>query len=95
MSAGIDYKSLYEEKSKAFDALQLTVISLQHQLTQLQKMIFGSRHERFVADSNPSQLSLDITAEPEAACSVVDTKKISYTRTKLKAETAPFLIRVA
>lgn len=88
MSAGIDYKSLYEEKSKAFDALQLTVISLQHQLAQLQKMIFGSRHERFVADSNPSQLSLDITAEPVAACSVADTKKISYTRTKLKVETA-------
>ena len=41
MSTAIDYKTLYEQKAAAYDALQLTVTSLQQQLAQLQKMIFG------------------------------------------------------
>jgi len=89
MSAEIDYKSLYEQKSQAYESLQLTVIGLQQQLAQLQKMIFGSRHERFVANDNPSQLSLNITAEPVAACDVINTQRISYTRTKVAVEEKP------
>jgi len=86
-AASIDYKSLYEEKSRAYDALQITVAGLQQQLVQLQKMIFGSRHERFVpSEINPSQLSLGIQAEAIASCSVVDAKKISYTRTNILVE---------
>ena len=92
----IDY-SVYEQvlaennalkKSQA--ELQLTIVSLQHQLAQLQKMIFGSRHERFVpVDENTSQLSLDIKAEAVAACSIVDAKRISYTRTNQLVEPKP------
>lgn len=50
--ANIDYKSLYEQN-------QLRIIALEQQLAQLQKMIFGSRQERFVPDNNPAQLSLE------------------------------------
>ena len=86
----IDYKALYEQKSEAYDALQITVTSLQHQLSQLQKMIFGTKHERFVPTGiNPSQLLLNIQAEPVAACSVVEAKKISYTKTKTSVENTP------
>ena len=71
----IDYKSLYEQS-------QLSIASLQHELNQLKKIIFGSKHERFIpANHNPSQLSLDIQAAAVAQCSIVDTKKISYTKT--------------
>jgi hypothetical protein len=46
-----DYKTLYGQS-------QLRIIALEQQLQQLQKMIFGSRHERFVpATSNDPQLS--------------------------------------
>ena len=56
-AAAADYKSLYEQS-------QLRIVALEQQLQQLQKMIFGSRHERFVPSStNDPQLSLDIKAD--------------------------------
>lgn len=55
-------------------------------------MIFGSRHERFVpADANTSQLSLDIQAESTATSSVVDAKKITYTKTTVATESKPMV----
>lgn len=80
-----DYKSLYE-------AAQLRIIALEQQLSQLQKMIFGSKHERFVpSDVPPAQLSLDIQAESIATCSVKDAKKITYTRTNVSVEQKPLV----
>jgi hypothetical protein len=70
------------------------VAGLQQQLSQLQKMIFGSKYERFVpSDVNPAQLSLGIQAEATASCSVVDAKKIFYTRTHLSVEQKRWHIR--
>ena len=86
----IDYKTLYEQKSQAYDALQIRVAGLQQQLAQLQKMIFGSKHERFIPSNlNTSQLSLDIQADAVAGCSVVDAKKISYVKTATTVEQKP------
>jgi transposase len=101
-TASIDYKSLYEasqleiiqlkDQLQKFAALQLQTIGLQQQLSQLQKMIFGSRHERFVpAEVNTAQLSLDIQAEATATCSVVEAKKISYVRTNVSVEDKPLI----
>ncbi len=85
-----DYKNLYEQKSQAFDALQLTVIELQQQLDQLKKMIFGSRHERFIpSDANSPRLSLNIQAEAVADCNVVQAKKITYVRNDVAVERKP------
>ena len=84
-ATGKDYKILYEQA-------QFEILQLRQQLQQLQKMIFGSRHERFVAaDLNTSQLSLDIQAETIASCSVVDAKKISYVKNQLAVEQKPLL----
>ena len=89
-AASIDYKSLYEQQLQANNQLQISVAALQQQLSQLQKMIFGSRQERFVpTEANSPQLSLDIQAEATATCSVVDAKKITYTRTTLATEQKP------
>lgn len=70
-----DYKGLYEDLQVKYDALQ-------HELNNLKRMIFGSKHERFVpATTHPAQTSLDLNAEQVATCSVTDAKKIIYTRT--------------
>jgi hypothetical protein len=46
-----------------------------HELQQLKKLIFGSKHERFIPENNnPSQLSLNIEARVVAACSITDAK---------------------
>ncbi|CDH45975.1 IS66 family transposase [Candidatus Contendibacter odensensis] len=84
-NVSIDYKSLYEQS-----LLRLT--ALEQQLQQLQKMIFGSRHERFIpSDINPSQLSLNIKAEPVAAVNLSAAKKITYVRTGTSIEQKPLV----
>jgi transposase len=84
-TVSIDYKRLYEQA-------QLRLTALEQQLQQLQKMIFGSRHERFVpADINPSQLSLNIQAGQVAAVRVSDAKKITYVRTGTSIEQKPLV----
>jgi transposase len=78
-----DYKEMYEQS-------QVRIIALEQQLRQLQKMIFGSRHERFVPqDQNHPQLSLDISSEPIASTSITGAQKISYVRHKVSVESKP------
>ena len=80
-----DYKALYEE-------LQLRYDNLSQQLAQLQKMVFGSKHERFVPtnDNNPSpQLSLELDADTIATCKITDVKKLTVTRTSTKITPHP------
>jgi transposase len=85
-----DYKALYEQAQLLNQTLQVKVIELQQQLSQLQKMIFGSKQERFIAaESGSKQLSLDIEAEEVAACSVMSAQKISYTRINVTVEPKP------
>ncbi len=70
-----DYKSLYENSL-------LEIALLKQELAQLKKMIFGSRHERFIpTDPNaPTQLSLNVETETVAAVKITDAKKIAYTK---------------
>lgn len=80
-----DYKPLYEQS-------QLRIEKLEHELHQLKKMIFGSRHERFVpSDINPSQLSLGIQAEETLACNIGDAKKITYIKANTTVEQKPLI----
>jgi len=73
-AAELDYKILYEQS-------QIRIVALEQQLHQLQKMIFGSRHERFVAaDTNPSQLALGMTGDTLIAEPLSKVQKITYTR---------------
>jgi transposase len=78
-----DYKVLYEQS-------QVRVIALEQQLRQLQKMIFGSRQERFIPQHpNDPQLSLDMAAEEVASTSVTVAQKISYVRHKVSVDPKP------
>lgn len=82
MQTTVDYKKLYEEQLKVAEDLTFRIQELTHQLSQLKKMIFGSKHERFVPANNPAQLTLDLDLEQVGECVVTDEKKISYIRTK-------------
>ena len=73
-----DYKSLYEEST-------LEIVSLKHEISNLKRLIFGSKSESFIPQNTPStQLSLDIQAEAIATCSVTKAQKIEYTRQQLE-----------
>ena len=71
----IDYKVLYEQG-------QAEIAFLKQELAQLKKIIFGSKHERFVAAdaTTPQQLALNIQAEAVATVKISDTRKIAYTK---------------
>ena len=82
-NAGPDYKQMYEQS-------QLRITVLEQQLHQLQKMIFGSRQERFVPTSpTDPQLLLDIPTETVATVSVTGAQKISYIRQGVTVEPKP------
>lgn len=84
MPPAADYKSLYEQSQTHNSTLQLQVFELTRQLDQLKKMIFGSRHERFVpSQANPSQLGLDMEMATVQSPVIVKEKQITYTRTEL------------
>lgn len=71
-------------------AKDLQIENFRQELNTLKKIIFGSRQERFIPSGlNTSQLSLDINADPVAACSVVSAKKISYTKSNITVEQKP------
>jgi len=76
----LDYKALYEEQKAQNEALQLTVSTLHHELDQLKKMIYGSKHERFIPESlQMAQLTLDLAVETVAP--EPQTKEVTYTKT--------------
>lgn len=59
-----DYKLLCEQKDQIITSLQLQVQSLQLQLTELKKIIFGSKGEKFIASAgNESALQTDMFPE--------------------------------
>lgn len=73
--ANTAYQNLSREE------LLITVVELKHELDQLKRLIFGSRHERFVPTTPQEQLALGLevqTAQPPAPA----LEKIEYTRKK-------------
>ena len=81
LEAAIDYKEKYEE-------LYLEHINLRHELDQLKRLVFGSRHERFIPTTPQEQLALGLeaTRPSSQAISPAPVQTIEYTRTK-KAST--------
>ncbi len=67
-----DYKALYEELNPKYEAVIL-------ELAQLKKMIFGSKHERFIPQSADSQLTLGLAVD---AIANVATETVAVTTTK-------------
>ena len=74
------------EKYQALEAknvaLEQRLNAILHELTQLRKMIFGSKSERFVPAVNPEQLELFATEEQEVLPQEEEIEKITYERKK-------------
>lgn len=75
----LDYKEKYQSAC-------IEIINLRHELDQLRRLVFGSRHERFIATTPPEQLALDLTAETVQAVPV-PVQAIEYTRQRRKEKT--------
>lgn len=74
LDEAINYKEKYED-------IFVKYTHLQHELDQLKRLVFGSRHERFVPSASQEQLALglNIAATPTTTLA---TETVSYTRTK-------------
>lgn len=77
--AAIDYKEKYE-----FACIEL--INLRHELDQLKRLVFGSRHERFIPTTPQEQLALGLSVDKmEAPVAALQT--IEYTRKQKQEST--------
>ena len=82
-----DYKALYEKEKAEKEALQIAFTALRHEVEQLKKMIFGSRHERFEPALPTNQLSLELAVDAIATAS--KTEEITVTKTITKTTSKP------
>lgn len=64
--------------------LKSQVEQLKFQIAQLEKLIFGSRSERFIPIQNADQLDLFVENYKDESVEEVVTEQIAYTRTKKK-----------
>ncbi|MEO5999002.1 MAG: IS66 family transposase [Chitinophagaceae bacterium] len=79
----IDYKHLFEQA-------QFKIASLSHELDNLKRMLFGSRQERFIADTAKGQAiqgTLDLNADVVAACKITETTKVTHQQTRSEVVT--------
>lgn len=79
----INASTSYEKLSR--EELLITVAELRHELDQIKRLVFGSRHERFVPATPQEQLALGLTAETKQADPIVSVQTIEYTRRKKEA----------
>ena len=62
-----DYKLLCDQKDQIITSLQLQVQSLQLQLAELKKVIFGSKGEKFIASANINVVQPDMFPDDKLA----------------------------
>lgn len=73
-------------QSISYEQLLIENLQLKEELAQLKRLIYGSRHERFIPTTPPEQLSLGINEEQKPTL-VPATERIEYTRQKKQATT--------
>lgn len=78
LEASVNYKERYE-------TLFIEFTNLRHELDQLKRLVFGSRHERFVPATPQEQLALGLAVETKQPGPVVAVQTIEYTRKKKEA----------
>lgn len=65
---------LLEEKQEIIAEQAATLQQFRFELDQLKKLIYGSRHERFVAGENPEQLALELGEDSSLAVPVAPSR---------------------
>ena len=96
-TTNIDYKAELDKALAIVQAQQLTIQQLQLEIRQLKKLVFGSRHERFMgADAQNASTLFDVTPIAELVTGITTTvtyeKKVNnYTPTIMAATVFPIL----
>src|SRR5215216_6189670 len=92
----VDYKSLYEVAILKLEAAELELLRFKLRVAQLEKMVFGSRHERFVPDNGTvaEQLALGLQAEAIGERTITK-EEVTITRTNIQVEKKPHPGRMA
>ncbi len=78
--ASLNAATAYEELTR--EELVLKVTDLTHRLQQLERLVFGSRHERFIPTVSADQLALDIAVQQKEQSSPQLLQTIQYQRKK-------------
>ena len=73
----IDYKAQLEKALSLIEAQQLTIETLQLEVMQLKKLVFGSRHEKFIGPAALNAPTL-FDVPPVAEVITTGTTKVSY-----------------
>jgi transposase len=81
IDSALDYKAKYED-------LFFKYTHLQHELDQLKRLVFGSRHEKFIPSTAQEQLALGLNIQPVGPAPA-PTQTIAYTRSNKKQTTDP------
>src|SRR5438045_5394002 len=81
----ISYKTQLEKALATIEAQQLTIQALQLEILQLKKLVFGSRHEKFMgADLSNVPTLFDVPAIAEVV--TTGTTMVSYEKTTQKLQ---------
>lgn len=73
-----------EELLSVLSESNVMILKLKHELDQMKRLVFGSRHERFVSSVPQQQLALGLDVPAPVEPQVVSTQTIQYTRTKVQ-----------
>lgn len=91
MATDTAYENLSREELielvKQYQHLAFNTEKLKHELDQLKRLVFGSRHERFVSSAPEDQLALGLDIPVPDQAQPVSTKTITYNRTVSKPST--------
>jgi transposase len=73
--------------SSTYEQLLLENLQLKDELAQLKRLVFGSRHERFIPSIPQEQLALGLAVDKMEAAAPVALQTIAYTRKQKKEST--------
>ncbi len=79
--AQAENRPTYEELVNRNEELFIQNVHLKSELDQLKRLVFGSRHERFIPAASPDQLTLNISSPPPPQPAVT-LESIQYERKK-------------
>ena len=77
----VDQAAIIAEKDRIIADKMARISMLEAELSQIRRMLFGQKSERFIADQNPAQMELDLGQGPTET-PVVETEVVAYTREK-------------
>lgn len=81
----IDYKAQLDKALQIIEARQLTIQKLQLEILQLKKLVFGSRHEKFIAEGQGAPTLFDVAPIAEVVTTATTTVSYEKKTTQLQS----------